>query len=74
MSLLRNENMFPSYALEISDAFEKAQVDLLSRIHSPEYISFVDGLAKKFNSPGGSKELVVPFTPHVQIAPAMLQP
>ena len=64
--MLRNERVFPSFSLEISDAFDKAQVDLLSRVHSAEYIAFVDSLAKKFNSPTGNNDLVVPFTPHVQ--------
>jgi acetoin utilization deacetylase AcuC-like enzyme len=44
---LRDKQEFPAYELEISDQFEKADVSLLGRVHSPEYLAFVNDLHKQ---------------------------
>ena len=67
MSQLNNSNLFRENELEISTQFDKAPVELLSRVHSPEYITFVDSLSKQMQRPSGADEATpVPFTPQVQ--------
>lgn len=44
---LRDRKEFPAYELEISDQFDKADVTLLGRVHSPEYLAFVNDLHKQ---------------------------
>jgi hypothetical protein len=70
MKTLYDTNIFPSHMIEISNQFDKAQVELLSRVHSPEYIAFVNTLSKKIqqNSDSlNSNTSTVPFTPQVQM-------
>jgi ankyrin repeat protein len=68
MQRLQNREEFPEHVLEISTTFDKAGVELLSRAHSAEYITFVDNLSKKLQSASTrSKAGVVPFTPQVRI-------
>jgi ankyrin repeat protein len=50
MLKLMNRSIFPEHEIEISNAFEKADVTLLGRVHSPEYLSFVNDLSKQFLS------------------------
>ena len=72
--------IFP-YEVTVSQEFDRASLDLLSRVHSTEYLSFVNKLSKdlekKLKEGGGSIENsehgsvgspppVVPFTPMVQ--------
>jgi SHAQKYF class myb-like DNA-binding protein len=70
--------IFP-HEVTVSKEFERAKLDLLSRIHSTEYLSFVNELSKdlekQHKDAGGSLEEsehgfgpppVVPFTPMVQ--------
>lgn len=75
MRRLRDKAEFPEYELEISNRFEKADVVLLGRVHSPEYIAFVNMLSKQVQQeaqelighdgiPGAPQ--VLPFTPQVQ--------
>lgn len=67
--MLRLQNLieFPEYELEISTQFDKARVELLGRVHSPEYIAFVDALSKQVQSdPMQIEGRTVPFTPQVQ--------
>jgi acetoin utilization deacetylase AcuC-like enzyme len=67
MNLLMDTTSFPSYQVEISNQFEKAHVELLSRVHAPEYIAFVNTLSKKVQEAGKtSEQSTVPFTPQVQ--------
>ena len=68
MKSLLNHELFPAHEVEISNQFQKAQVELLRRVHSPEYIAFVNSLSKKVQD-GESSDTnkVVPFTPHVQM-------
>jgi hypothetical protein len=70
-----------SWEIQISQEFEKATLDLLSRVHSAEYLNFVNELSKDLerqrkaqNGQGGGEEEkpgrtrippVVPFTPMV---------
>lgn len=72
---------FKPYEVTISNEFERATLELLSRIHSAEYLAFVNDLSKELerkrkqqliedaqSSMGGSSEQpmpVVPFTPMV---------
>ncbi len=64
--------------IEFSSNFEKAPIELLSRAHSSEYLSFVSSLSKQLQ-PDEANEMnqndkkvipkpntVVPFTPQVQ--------
>ena len=64
---LTDTTIFKENELEISSQFDKAPVELLSRVHSPEYITFVDSLSKQLQRPNGSDEATpVPFTPQLQ--------
>ena len=74
---IQDVTVFPEYELEISSQFKKASVELLGRVHSAEYIAFVDALSKQVqqmeNNEGGSsvtaglsQGISVPFTPQVQ--------
>lgn len=68
------------WEIQISKEFEKAKLDLLSRVHSTEYLNFVNELSKDLerqhkaqNGHDGDKNQnkpgvppVVPFTPMVQ--------
>lgn len=63
---LRNEEEFPLLEVEITNQFSKADVTLLGRVHSPEYLAFVNDLAKRVRSHEGISEDTVPFTPQVQ--------
>lgn len=69
-----SQGIFP-HEIELSQEFDRASLDLLSRIHSTEYLSFVNGLSKelerKLEDSGQSlidseSPSVVPFTPMVQ--------
>lgn len=68
MNLILDSNYFPTYQVEITNQFPKAPVEMLSRVHSPEYIAFVNSLSKKVQEAGSSDSSfhIVPFTPHVQ--------
>ena len=70
MQRLQNPKEFAEYELEITTNFDKAGVELLNRVHSAEYLAFVDNLSKKMQSEGvkntRSRQDVVPFTPQVQ--------
>lgn len=72
--------IFP-YEVTVSQEFDRASLDLLSRVHSTEYLSFVNTLSKdlerKVHETGGASSQdsdplswspppVVPFTPMVQ--------
>ena len=75
---IQDVTVFPEYELEITSQFKKASVELLGRVHSAEYIAFVDALSKQVqqmeeNNEGGSSAsdggfhgISVPFTPQVQ--------
>jgi acetoin utilization deacetylase AcuC-like enzyme len=67
------------YEVQISTDFDKASLELLSRVHSAEYLTFVNNLSKELekrseqwenansNSSNSKKDTpVVPFTPMVQ--------
>jgi hypothetical protein len=72
------------WEIQISQEFERAKLDLLSRVHSTEYLSFVNELSKDLerqrkaqngNEGGGDDEKpgtrtppVVPFTPMVRFS------
>ena len=65
---VRNGNLFQPYELEISDRFQKADVELLQRVHSSEYIAFVNSLSKQLQNDSGdsnAKKSAVAFTPQV---------
>lgn len=77
MRRLRDKEEFPEHELEVSNRFEKADVVLLGRVHSPEYIAFVNMLSKQVQQEaqelighdagdGSSATQVLPFTPQVQ--------
>jgi acetoin utilization deacetylase AcuC-like enzyme len=65
------------HEITVSQEFDRAKLDLLSRIHSAEYLSFVNDLSKDLerqqkednkdstNDNGTMKPAVVPFTPMV---------
>ena len=75
---IQDVTVFPEYELEITSQFKKASVEMLGRVHSAEYIAFVDALSKQVqqmeeNNEGGSSAsagpsqgISVPFTPQVQ--------
>lgn len=74
MERLRDKAEFPDHELEISNRFEKADVTLLGRVHSPEYIAFVNMLSKQVQqqeAQDNSEDVpapppILPFTPQVQ--------
>eukprot|EP00548_Thalassiothrix_antarctica_P009026 CAMPEP_0194152770 /NCGR_PEP_ID=MMETSP0152-20130528/53887_1 /TAXON_ID=1049557 /ORGANISM="Thalassiothrix antarctica, Strain L6-D1" /LENGTH=1121 /DNA_ID=CAMNT_0038857549 /DNA_START=103 /DNA_END=3468 /DNA_ORIENTATION=- len=67
--------IFP-YEVVVSTEFERAKLDFLNRVHSPDYLSFVNDLSKELsrrkkeeseNTTDSVKAAsVVPFTPMVQ--------
>jgi hypothetical protein len=71
--------VFP-HEITVTQEFDRASLDLLSRVHSTEYLSFVNQLSKDLeqqmkettsvdessDSLGSSSKNVVPFTPLVQ--------
>lgn len=66
---VRNGSLFQPYELEISDRFQKADVELLQRVHSSEYIAFVNALSKQLQNDddqNAAKKAAIAFTPHVQ--------
>ncbi len=65
------------YEVQISTEFDKASLELLSRVHSAEYLTFVNDLSKELekrkaeqssqdDSSKNTLNSVVPFTPMVQ--------
>jgi acetoin utilization deacetylase AcuC-like enzyme len=64
MKILQDTSRFSEYEVAISSHFEKASVELLQRVHSSEYIAFVDKLSRQLQSSEGSR--LLPFTPQVQ--------
>lgn len=65
MQQLNDLSYFPEHELEFSTQFEKAPVELLSRVHSAEYITFVDNLSKQLQQSTGP-DRPLPFTPQIQ--------
>ena len=73
------QSIYP-WEIQISQEFERAKLDLLSRIHSTEYLNFVNELSKdlerqqkeqnandgKDDDNSTSAPPVVPFTPMVR--------
>ncbi|CAM9456091.1 unnamed protein product, partial [Phaeothamnion confervicola] len=53
------------YELEVTTNFERASVEALTRVHSADYIKFVDNLSRQLEE-GGNDAMAVPFTPQVQ--------
>jgi acetoin utilization deacetylase AcuC-like enzyme len=49
---LQNRQLFPDYELEFSSSFDKADVALLGRVHSADYLAFVNDLSKKLQAEG----------------------
>jgi acetoin utilization deacetylase AcuC-like enzyme len=47
MQRLSDRRIFPEFEIEISSQFDKATVELLQRVHSAEYIAFVNQLSKQ---------------------------
>eukprot|EP00981_Chlorochromonas_danica_P001222 scaffold268_cov210-Ochromonas_danica.AAC.17 len=74
MRRLRNPLQFAENEIEISSQFEKADVVLLGRAHSPDYLAFVHSLSKQIQAsqplsndlPPPPPPPPLPFTPHVQ--------
>ncbi len=66
MSRLRDRKEFPDYVVEISSQFEKADVELLGRVHAAEYLTFVNELSKQVRGDDDIGQMTVPFTPQVQ--------
>lgn len=63
MNNLLDTNQFHEHEISISSHFEKASLQLLHRVHSSEYIAFVDSLSQQIQS---TDLTTVPFTPQVQ--------
>jgi len=66
-------NLIFSREIMISSEFERANLEFLSRVHSAEYLAFINDLSKELESRGTSndqngekKQSVIPFTPVVQ--------
>lgn len=66
MKKLQNRQIFPDYEVEFSSQFEKGDVTLLGRVHSPEYLAFVNDLSKKVQNETQENSVTLPFTPQVQ--------
>ena len=72
-----DDQSFKPYELTVSDEFERATLELLSRIHSVEYLTFVHDLSKELerrrklqlieesqsNSPADASEKALPVVP-----------
>lgn len=67
MERLRSPQLFPYHEIEISSSFERATVDLLSRVHSSDYITFVNNLSHNLQQQTQQNGIMeMPFTPQVQ--------
>ena len=74
LDMIDEGNLIKQREISISTKFDRANLELLSIVHSAEYLSFVNTLSKKMERRGkeGSddeilyKDSVVPFTPMVQ--------
>jgi hypothetical protein len=62
---------FSPREITVSTDFERASLELISRVHSAEYLAFVNELSKtlkkrqKEESSESSSIMTIPFTPHV---------
>ena len=76
-NLLSGEEEIRDHEITLSSEFERANLDLLSRVHSTEYLHFLQNLSKdlekqlktsvgEFGEDDGKGTHVVPFTPMVQ--------
>lgn len=74
-SLLDTKNHYVrDYEIQISTEFERASLEFLSRVHSAEYLTFVNNLSKELekrqreeeNSKSKNMPPIIPFTPMVQ--------
>ena len=72
-STTETTGIFP-HEVTVSTEFDRAKLDFLSRVHSSDYLSFVNDLSKELTKRKeddhrddlGATESVVPFTPMVQ--------
>ena len=72
-STTETTGIFPN-EVTVSSEFDRAKLDFLSRVHSSDYLSFVNDLSKELtkrkedygNNETGHGASVVPFTPMVQ--------
>jgi hypothetical protein len=56
------------YEIQLSSDFERASLELLSRVHSAEYLAFVHDLSKELEQRHSSRgNQAIPFTPVVSI-------
>jgi len=56
------------YEIQISSDFERATLELLSRVHSADYLTFVNDLSKELEQRQSSRgNQAIPFTPVVSI-------
>lgn len=61
------------YEIQISSDFERASLELLSRVHSAEYLAFVHDLSKELEQRQSSRgNKAIPFTPVVCISHLLL--
>lgn len=85
--LVGNKSLVHEHEITISQEFDRAKLDLLSRIHSTEYLSFVNELSKDLERQhkelnGDDEEAeeptkqppVVPFTPMVSMYGFHMEP
>eukprot|EP00553_Chaetoceros_curvisetus_P008923 CAMPEP_0204629332 /NCGR_PEP_ID=MMETSP0717-20131115/17987_1 /ASSEMBLY_ACC=CAM_ASM_000666 /TAXON_ID=230516 /ORGANISM="Chaetoceros curvisetus" /LENGTH=207 /DNA_ID=CAMNT_0051646241 /DNA_START=41 /DNA_END=660 /DNA_ORIENTATION=- len=70
--LRKKDQSVCDYQIQISQKFDRASLEFLSRVHSAEYLTFVNNLSKELekrhNEETTAKNVpsVVPFTPMVQ--------
>lgn len=65
---------FPPREITVSTEFDRASLELISRVHSAEYLSFVNELSKTLeqktleeNGKNNGAMASIPFTPHVRM-------
>ena len=66
--IANSSDFFGAHEVTITTEFEKASLQLLARIHSTDYISFVNNLSLSLERGGKDGEVLNPvaFTPQVQ--------
>ena len=62
MGQIQNAALIDQAGIFVSEDFHCATVEMLTRVHSPNYIKFIYNLSKEVAEDGQT----IPFTPHVQ--------
>jgi acetoin utilization deacetylase AcuC-like enzyme len=66
METLQDREAFPTYQLDIKSEFDRASVEAVSKVHSPDYVQFIDELSREVAARGGEPIPFSSFVPKAQ--------